>query len=802
MHHDLAFALRQLRKAPGFTAVALLTLALGIGATTAVFSVVYGVVLRPLPYPDSDRILVVNESRPPTHPEATCSAPTFMDLRNDAKSFAAVAGVRSRSYNLTGSGEPLRCNAEQVSADYFAVFGVAPALGRAFIRDEEEIGRHEVAVLSHGFWQRRLGGDPQIIERTLQLDGHAYRVIGVMPETFARDSRTDLWTPLAFSAGELTPIRRGNHSLDVRARLAPGASLASARAELGQIAARIKRDHPDTNGAAWDIIVQPLRDLTLRPVRGLLGLLFGAVACVLLIVCTNIANLFFARATVQARERAIRSALGASRWHLIRQMLIEAGVLSLAGGAAGVLLAWWGIELLPSLSSEIPRLHEVKLNPAVLAFAFGLSALTSVLCGLVPAWQASRVDLTEALKSGARGSTDARGGRWRQGLVVAEITLAFVLLAGAGAFLASFARLQAESLGLDPQRATIVALALPASHYPGAEARRQFLRRAEASLAGLPGIEHVGATESLPFRSYTGGSFHIEGTPKAENGYEPITLRYVVTPGYLPAMGLRLLRGRFLQPQDDENSPPVVVINETFARAHFADRDPIGQRVELYTTNEPRYREIVGVVADTKLLAIDEQPMPQCYESSLQHPPATNMFFTLRHRADAPAPTAAAIRAAIFAVDANQPISRIQAMETIVASTLARQRFGLQLLATFALLAFVITVVGIYGVTAFDVSRRRNEIGIRLALGATPAQIRQLVLRHGLRLAAAGLGAGLLLMLGVGRVLQAMLYRTQATDPAVLGGLTVTLLGVALLACWLPARRAAKVDPLIALRAE
>ncbi|HTX65494.1 MAG TPA: ABC transporter permease [Opitutaceae bacterium] len=796
---DLRYALRQLLKAPAFTSVAVVTLALGIGACAAIFSVVDAVLLRPLAYPDAGRLAVIKEGQPPTLPEFAVSPPDFLDWERQATAFASMAAITSSPLNLTGEGEPQRLIGLRATGHYFEVFGVQPVLGRAFGPAEDAPGKNQVVVLSYACWQRVFGGAAGVVGRSLPLNGSPYTVIGIAPAGFGQANHVDAWVPMAFSASDTGNDSRDDHYIQVAGRLRPGATFAQADAEMRVIAARLAQQYPATN-KGWIAFVVPMLDNYVRNVRAVLWLLSGAVACVLLIACANIANLLLARAGARQREMSIRTALGASRGRLMRQLLTESVLLGLAGGAAGVLLARWGLDALLALAPNLPRVAEVHLDGSVLAFAVALSIGTGLVFGFAPAWFAGRVGVNEALKQGGRGTTDASTRAWvRSGLVVIEVAAAVVLLAGAGLLARSFAALTHVDPGFTPDNAVVLRLTLPQKKYDTPERLRAFTDALLARLQTLPGVESAGLTQSMPLLSDWVAGFTIDGRPAVDPQDMPNTNYYAVTPGYFHAMGLRLVRGRLFAASDDARAPRVALINETLARQQFPHEDPLGKRINL-TVGPDAWREIVGVVADVTQYGVDQVTPCQAYEPFDQLP--RNMLNVVVRTRGPVAPVLGALRPAVYAVDKDQPVGSITPLGSILADSLVRQRFGATLLTVFSLAALVIAGVGIYGVMACVVTQRTAEFGIRLALGAQPRDVLRMVLGQGARLVGLGLFLGAAGTFLTARAIRALLYHTGAHDPWALGAATLLLAGAAAVACWLPARRATKVDPIIAMRSE
>ncbi|MEY2561366.1 MAG: hypothetical protein QOG51_1781, partial [Verrucomicrobiota bacterium] len=800
MINDLRYALRQLLKAPSFTAVAILTLALGIGACRAIFSVVNTVLLRPLDYPQPDRIVIIRETNFPQFPEFSVSPPNYLDWEKQTKSYEYLAAYSGAGLNLTGEGEPQRLVGVKATAHYFDAYGVKPALGRMLLPEEDAPGKNHVVVLSYPFWQRVFGGTRDVVGKSIQLNGEPYTVVGVAPVGFGLTSKVDAWTPMAFKPEETKNDARGGHYINVVGRLRPGVTVAQARAELEVIAAQLAQQYPDSN-KGWGIFLMPLQDYSVRDVKPVLYTLLGAVGCVLLIACANLANLLLARATARHREISIRAALGASRGRLVRQLLTESVVLSLCGGVAGLLLARWGLDALLALApTSLPRVTEIHLDSGVLIFSLALSILTGLLFGIAPAWLAARADVNEALKQGSRGSTEGGArGRLRSALVVIEVTFALMLLGGAGLLARSFMQLAHVDPGFIPENATLLRLSLPQKKYAMPEQQNAFADALLDRVKALPGVQFAGITHSMPLVSDYVLGFNIEGRPAIAPSDLPSTNYYAVTPDYFRAMGIRLIRGRVFTAQDDAKAPRVAIINETMARQHFPNEDPIGKRINI--TNGPdTWREIVGIVADIKQYGVDKATSAQSYEPFAQVP-FSSLNVVIRTNGS-PAALLGALRPAVYAVDKDQPIGTIRPLEEIMADSLARQRFAMTLLTVFSLVALVIAAVGIYGVMAYNVVQRTGEFGIRMALGAQQGDVLRLVLAQGGKLIGIGLVIGLAATLAASRAMGSMLFNTSAQDPLTLSMITLLLGAVALIACLLPANRATKVNPIEALRAE
>lgn len=795
--NDLRFACRQLLKSPGFTAVAILTLALGIGACTAVFSVVNIALLHPLDYPDPERLIGIMETNLPQFPEFSVSPPNYLDWEKQTKSYSYLTAYSGTQVNLTGAGEPEQLNAVKATAHYFDVYGLSPVLGRTFSPEEDVPGKNHVVVLSNPFWQRVFGGDKNVVGRSVHLNGEPFTVIGVASLTTGKARKVDLWMPMAFSPEERSNKYRGAHYLNVAGRLRPRVSVAHAQAELKLLAAQLAQQYPDSN-KGWGVLLLPMQEFAVRDVSTVLYVLLGAVGCVLLIACANIANLL-ARATARHRELSIRAALGASRSRLVRQLLTESVLLALCGGAAGLLVARWGLDALLALApTDLPRTSSIHLDAGVLVFSFLLSVVTGVVFGVAPAWLAAHTDMNESLKQGSRGSTDARG-RLRGALVVIEVAFALVLLCGAGLLARSFMRLTHVDPGFNPKDAIVMRLSLPEKKYEKKEQQVAFVDTLLERLRALPGVKEVGLTHTLPLINDWVMVFAIEGRPKIDPADLPNTNYYAVTADYFRAMGIPLIRGRFFSDRDNAKTPHVAVINETLAKQFFPNEDPIGKRINIMGDPET-WREIVGIVGDVKQYGVDKATTNQAYEPFAQHP--FNTLNVVLRSTGSPTALRGALRPAVYSVDKDQPIGKIEPLKEIVADTIAKQRFEMTLLVVFALVALIIASVGIYGVMSYNVAQRRGEIGIRMALGAQTRDVLHLILGSGGKLVGIGLLVGLVATFIATRAMGSILFQTSASDPFTLGAITLLLAGVALVACLLPAQRATRVNPIEALRTE
>jgi putative ABC transport system permease protein len=798
---DVRYAVRVLAKSPGFTAVAVLALALGIGANTAIFSVVKAVLLSPLPYPEAERLVWIWETNEVNNIlQEPASLPNYDDWSKQSRSFEGVAAFDNVPLALTGEGEPERIEGAAVSANFFPVLGVEPTLGRGFLAEENTPGKNRVVVLSRGLWQRRYGSNPKVVGQTLTLNGNPYTVVGVAAEGFKHpDSgpRPEMWVPLAFNLEQAA--RRGDY-LSVVARLKPGAGLEGARAEMGAVASRLAEAYPATN-AGWGVTLVPLHERLVGDVRTALWVLTGVVGFLLLIACANVANLLLVRAASRRQEIAVRTALGAGRLRLVRQFLSESVLLALAGGALGLLFAMWGIDVLLALGpSNMPRLDEVGLDGKVLAFTLLVSLATGVVFGLLPALYATGSDLTEALKEGSRSSTAGVGGRRvRNSLVVAEMAIAVVMLTGAGLMIRSFARLQEVDPGFKPERIMSVNLALPGSKYKESPQLTAFFEQLLGRVSALPGVESAAAVSALPLGG--GGdvlAFVVEGRP-APPPEQVLDAEYrVVTPDYFATMGIPLARGEGITARHAAGSPAVVVVNETMAHRHWPGEDPIGKRINLGNPETAPWRTVIGVVRDIRHEGLDKVPYPQMYSPYAQFP-RRSMTLVARAAAD-PLGLAPGVRREVAALDKDLPLYNVRTMEQVVAESVARQRFTMLLIAVFAGVGLLLASVGIYGVISYTVSQRRHELSVRLALGAQARDIVRMVVGQGMLLALGGIGAGLAAAFLLTRVMASLLYGVSATDPLTFALVPLALAGVALLASLIPARRATRVDPAGALR--
>ncbi len=795
---DLKYGVRMLLKNRGITAVAVLALALGIGANSAIFSVIEAVLLRRLPYSEPDRLAVIWENNFKRERKANVVGPAnFIRWQEWNHSFERMAAFIEWPANVTGAGEPERVPTGVVTSEFFTTLGVNAALGRTILPENGKRGADDVVVLSDGYWKRRFGADPAIVGKTLSLNGRQQTIVGVMPAGFRGLMVVDLWTPYVLAEQQRNA---GGRWMAVVARLKPGVSMATAQAEMDVIAERTRADLPQFD-AGWGVTVVPLREQLTGDVRLALLVLLGAVGLVLLIACANVANLLLARAATREKELAIRAALGAGRRRLVRQLLTESVLLSLLGGGAGLLLASWGIDGLQTiLPADLGRFTAIELNPAVLGFTLLLSMLTGLFFGAAPAFAIARPALQESLKEGGRSSGGAAARPWvRNALVVAEVALSLMLLTCAGLLLKSFTRLQSVRAGFDPKDVLSMQISLASSKYAQGTQQTQFYSQAVERLEQLPGVTSVGAISWQLMGLGSATSFRLGDRPAPAAGEEPTGEVRMVTPGWFRTMSVPLLRGRSFTSQDSAKAPIVVVINETAARQFWPGGDPLGKHV-LMNWFSDLDAEIIGVVGDVRLTALKQPPRPTLYWAVDQVPNAF-MTFMIRSSGD-PSRLAGAVRAAIASIDRDQPVAKMQTMEQVVADSLNQPRFTSLLLGIFAGIALTLAVVGIYGVLFYTVSQRTHEIGIRMALGARRFDVLKMILGHGITLTLLGVGIGLGLALAVSKYLQKLLFEVQPTDSLTYAGVAALLVAVALVACYIPARRATRVDPMVALRYE
>jgi predicted permease len=811
MVKELRYAVRALLKRPGFSLIAVLTLALGIGANTAIFSVVNATLLRPLPFKDPDRVVILWGVLPKLNAYTLPnSAPNFLEQKARSQTFERLAVFRSWSWQLTGGSEPELLRGARVSAEFFDAVGAGPILGRTFTPEEDVENHALVAVISHGLWQRHFGGHRDVIGKTISLTGQNATVIGVMPEGFQFPGganmipglqfalQNDVWIPIRFTQQERE--RQGNLNLATIGRLKPGVSVAQAETEINAI----EKELPlGTIGFTFSAL--PLHQQMVGTIRKPLLVLLATVALVLLIACANIANLLLARATSRQKEIAIRAALGASRRRIIGQLLTESLLLSVAGGAIGLLLAIWGNSLLVSLiPRDVPRISEVGIDPRILLFTLAISIVTGLIFGLVPALQASRFDLNQSLKDGVRGTSGGTShNRLRGLLVVSEVAMALVLLIGAALLMKSFVRLLDVKPGFNPEQVLTLEVQLPnvaPSRYERREEQAAFFQQLMTRLQALPGVENAGGVLSLPLSGASEGTdLILEGQESADaNGKRPNADYTIVTPEYFTTLQIPLLQGRYFTAQDKAEAPLAIIVNDTLAARVWPGENPLGKRFRVGF--EEKQREVVGVVGTIKQTTLDSEARSAMYLPHLQSP-TPGLTLLVRTRGE-PLSMAAAVRQEVRALDKDVPVTQVQTMEKVLGASVAQPRFSMLLVGLFAVLALVLSAVGIYGVMAYAVSRRAHEIGVRMALGAGANQVLKLVIKDGMTLAFAGIAVGLLGAFALTRLMASLLFGIGAKDPLTFVSVAAFLAFVAFIACYIPARRATKVDPLIALRNE
>ena len=808
---DLRYSFRRLGKSPAFTTIVVLTLALGIGANTAIFSAVNAILLRPLPYHEPDRLVTVQHVYPSLDLEAGVSPPGFRDYAERARSFESMAVETGWAANLTGTGEPVRLQGARVTGRFFGTLGVAALMGRTIQPGEDTAGREHVVVLGYDVWQRLFGGDPAIVGRTLLLNGESYQVIGVMPREF-RDfynRNMEMWAPLVFQADQLSDQQRTHEFLDLTARLRDGVTPDDALAELRSIATQLKQQYPDLYVPDWTLGATTLNDQATGNIRPALLVLLGAVGFVLLIACANVANLLLSRAAARGREIAIRSALGASRDRLVRQLLTESAMLSLAGGAVGLLLAYWGVRSLAAINAgDLPRAEEIRVDGVVACFTLGVSLLAGLLFGMAPALHSARPDLQTTLKESGRGAAGERSSQAvRRTLVVAEVALALTLVTGAGLLIKSFARLQGVDPGFVPERLLTFTLSLPQTRYPADTQRVAFYERLIPVLAAVPGVQAVGATSVMPFGgNWSTAGFEIEGYQVPENQPEPWGDIRIATPGFLETLRVPVLRGRLLTAEDRAGSRPVAVIDEEFVRRYWPNENPLGKRFTFgppagaADTAQREWIEVVGVVGHTKHEGLDAESRLQLY---LPYELAPQAFMAVAARtAGNPERYVNLLRRAIHSVDPDLPISNVRTMEELIEQSVGQRRLSMMLLSLFSGIALMLASVGIYGVMSYSVTQRSRELGVRIALGAARADVLRLVLRQGMSLALLGITIGVGTALVLTRLIESQLFGVRASDPVTFLSVALLLGATALAANLIPAVRAMRVDPAVVLRDE
>jgi putative ABC transport system permease protein len=797
---DLRYGARALLVKPGFAAVAVLTLALGIGATSTIFSFVNGILLRPLPYQEPEALVLLDETAPKRgNPSMGVSFPNFLDWIEQNRSFTGIAAYGSFGFTLTASGEPEQLAGAGISYNTFEILGVAPIVGRTFSAEEDRPDHDLVVILSHGLWERRFGANPAIIGQTIILNNRSRTVVGVMPPDFRFPDTADLWVPLALDTKQYT---RTDHGLSAIARLKPGVAIEQAQSDITAVARHIEEANPITN-EGMGVNLFSLREGLAGDYRMGLLLLLGVVGLVLLIACANVANLLLARASSRQREIAVRAALGASRWRVFRQLLTESLLLGVMGGALGGALAWWGRDLLlAAIPIEFPFWMRFELDGRVIAFTVGVSLLTGFVFGTLPALQASNVELHETLKEGGRAGIGGRRHRLRSLLVITEIALSLILLIGAGLMMRSFLRLQHVNAGFNPDNVLTLRLGLPSAKYNSAERRAGFFKQLIEGASALPGVLSAGAISGLPLnQSNWGRSLTVEGYPVLSVGQAPMINHCVITPNYFRTMGIPLLAGRDFNESDTRDSQKVTIIDERLAREYWPNENPLGKRIRFGPPedNEP-WHTIVGVVGEVKHQSLDVTRRKSVY---LPHAEVSVGGLTVVVRATAkPESLTAAIRNQVKQMDPELPVTNIRTMSEVVSRSVWQPRFYSILFGVFAALALVLASVGIYGVMAYSVAQRTHEIGIRVALGAQKRDVLRLIIGQGMKLASIGVGVGVGGALALTRLMETLLFNISTTDPATFVTLALLLTLVTLLACYLPARRAMKVDPMVALRYE
>jgi putative ABC transport system permease protein len=796
--HDIRYGLRTLLKNPAFSAAVLLVLALGIGVNSAMFSALSAILFQKFPFAEPERVVTLWEvNLQKGFEQSPVSAATFADWRERTKVFEQMSLYDSDSKVLTGSGNPEHLAGGRVSANFFSLLGVHAAQGSATLPEDGQVNGTQAVILGHDLWHRRFNSDPSVVGKSITLDNKLSTVIGVLPPDFRFLGNADIWSVFPLS-GDALQEREARYMMAV-ARLRRGATVEQAQAEMEIVSRGLQQDYPATN-AGWGARVVPLRDYVVSGVRSSLLILFGAVTFVLLLACTNVASMLLARLSARRKEFAVRTALGATRLHLIRQLLIECVLLALPGGALGLVLAYWCISFIAALVPETVSRGEISLDSRVLGFTLAVSVLSGLLSGIAPVLQTSKLNLGEMLKENSRGATGGiRHNRLRRLLVVAEVSLSLMLLVGAGLMIKSFLRLQQVNPGFNPDHVLTAKISLPPSNYPDPARRSTFFQQLLSQLETIPGVQSVGATTTLPLSGTSMNfRFSVEGQPAACGELSQAQYR-AVSPGYFRTMEIPLREGRDLTERDGADAPGVVVINETMSRRLFPQGGALGKRL-IISYGKPSPREVVGVVGDVKHLKLEEPPKPEMYIPYTQNPWA---FMTVVLRTSVPPDNlASAVRNEVWKVDKSQPVDKVITLNQVLYESVAQPRLYMLLLALFAVLAIVLSATGIYGVMSYIVSQQTHEIGVRLALGARPNVVLKMVVRQGMFVVLIGIVVGLLISAALTRTLSAMLYGVSATDFATFAEVLLLLVGVAFLACYLPARRATKVDPLIALRNE
>ncbi len=806
MWQDIRYAVRLLLKSPGFTAVAVLTVALGVGPNTAIFSMINAVLLRPMPYRNADRIVMLWETwKARGFDQLPVSGPTFLDWKRESHSFEDMSPaftIPEYGFNVTAGGEPERAQAGKAAAGFFSVMGVVPALGREFFPEEDRPGGRPAVLLSHSFWQRRFGADRGILGRPIGLDGISYNVVGVLPSEVDSLTKVDLWIPIGV---DLATQSRGNHNFGIMGRLKPGITVAQAQAEMDSIGLALQQRHPDTN-AGIGITVLPINVVAAGPgpIRPALLMLLSAVGLLLLIACANVAGLLLARSAARQKEIAVRTAVGAGWGRVVRQLVTESVLLSIVGGALGVLFASWCVRALRGFVPDmLPRLQQMDIDGRVLGFALGISVLTGVLFGAVPALRAARVNLSESLKEGGRSSVSGGSQRLRSVLLAGEVALSVVLAAVAGLMARSFLAVMAVDPGFRPGQILTMNLTLPSSKYGDLQKRSDFTDAVLKRIETVPGVRSAAAVNVLPMRGrildlrVSSTTFQIEGQVAPQRGLEPTADYRDISPRFLDVLSIPLRSGRNFTERDRPDATRVALINETLARRYLPGENPIGKRIRA-GSGQPR--EIVGVVADVRMSGLERNVEPAIYFPLAQDAPSS-FSLVVRTAADAQL-FSSAIRRAILSVDSEQPVADVRSMERVVKDTLVVRRLSTWLLGTFAGLALLLASVGIYGLVSYSVAQRTREIGLRMALGASPADVLRSVARRALVISVAGAAIGLPVAFVLAYLMRGLLFGITATDPVAFTGAAVLLAAVAVLASLIPARRALRIDPTVALRYE
>ena len=814
LFQDIRYGFRMLRKKPGFTVVAVITLALGIGANSAIFSIVNGLLLRPLPFRDSERLAIIWTHSPGANVDQDWPSPgQYSAVVAQNSVFEEIAIARGSTVNMTGNGDPVRVGVVTTSSNMFSILGAKPQLGRVFLPEEDEPGKPLTVILSYGLWQRMFGSDPNVIDQAVTLNGRSYTIVGIMPANFSLNyevmptvgaiSQAEMLLPLPMNAEQLA--RQGDENYNLLARLKPGATIKQAQAELDLVVKQLEQQFPDSYPAdrRFSFSVRPLLEQVVGDVRPALLILLGAVGCVLLIACANVANLLLARAATREKEIAVRVAIGAGRWRLVRQLLTESVLLAALGGVFGLLIAIWGLDGLRRLNpGNIPRLQDIGIDGRVLIFTFAVALLTGVLFGLAPALRGSMVNLSETLKEGGRSMVGSGSHRMRNLLVIAEIALSLVLLIGAGLLIRSFLQVQQVEPGFVARNVLSLRLSVAGTAFAEESRRWNFYQQMWERVRSLPGVESVGGGSILPLTgSISWGSITPEGYNPASGQSQIQADGRVASVGYFETMKIPLISGRFFSDQDTKDSPEVVVIDEKMARQYWPDTDAVGKRLKWGGVDSDNpWMTIVGVVGNVKQYALDTDSRVAFYMPHSQALAGT-MYLVARTTGD-PLSLAAAVTKAARDMDPNVPVYDIKSMEQLLSESLARRRFAMLALGLFAAVAMLLAVIGIYGVMSYAVAQRTREIGIRMAMGAQTSDVLKLIVRQGMSLAGIGVGIGLAGAVAVTRVMASLLFGVSATDPATFAAIALLLGGVALLACYVPARRATKVDPMIALRYE